>query len=366
MPRCFLFKPDGIGDFFLSSGVIRLLAREFGEENLTIATLPVMESVVRGQFPRAAFIPLPIRKRRVILNVFVANCIRCFPTWLTLLRSPHDVSISLRHMRDYLMNVLFYSLPSPLRLVCDNQLLGNGRPVRRWTERAFTAVFRPVVLSYPPVERDEPGDGGGVPRELEANRRLVSRTLGRDVAIAEIWPELRRVGELSPGGAPGGSYWLCAPFANGGGKDYPGERWAELFRMLAGIENIPALLLTGSREQRGRLDEFTRLISESCPETASRISIVHPSDLQKFIDLIAGADLVLTVDTAAAHAATALDRHAVVLYSGQQYGVFGPWVRSGRQRWIQPKAEDFGRPDWHRNLSPGQIASVVSELLKAP
>ncbi|MEY2905552.1 MAG: hypothetical protein RLZZ408_23 [Verrucomicrobiota bacterium] len=364
MPRCFLFKPDGIGDFFLSSGVIRLLAREFGEENLTIATLPVMESVVRGQFPRAAFIPLPIRKRRVILNVFVANCIRCFPIWLTLLRSSHDVSISLRHMRDYLMNVLFYSLPSPRRLVCDNQLLGNGRPVRRWTERAFTAVFRPMVLPYPPVDPNEPGVGGGVPRELEANRRLVSRALGRDVGIAEIWPELKRVGEVSSGGAPGGSYWLCAPFANGGGKDYPSERWAELFRTLAGRENIPALLLTGSREQRGRLEEFSRLISESCPQAASRISIVHPSDLQKFIDLIAEADLVLTVDTAAAHAATALDRHAVVLYSGQQYGVFGPWVRSGRQRWVQPEKGSLGRNDWHLTLPPGMVADAVGEVLK--
>ena len=359
MARCFLFKPDGIGDFFLSSGVFRLLAREFGEENLTIATLPLMESVVRGQFPRAAFIPLPIRKRRVLLNVFVANCIRCFPAWLTLLRSPHDVSISLRHMRDYLMNVLFYSLPSPLRLVCDNQLLGNGRPVRRWTERAFTAAFRPVVLPYP---AGDPGVGGGVPRELEANRRLVSRALGRDVAIAEIWPELKRVGE-SP---VTGDYWLCAPFANGGGKDYPGERWAELFRMLAGSEKIPAIVLTGSLDQRGRLEEFARVITGSWPEAASRISIEHPSDLQKFIDLIAGADLVLTVDTAAAHAATALDRPTVILYSGQQYGVFGPWVRSGRQRWIQPEAEVFGRSDWHRNLLPGRIAPVVREVLEAP
>ena len=357
MARCFLFKPDGIGDFFLSSGVIRLLAREFGEEILTIATLPVMESVVRGQFPRAAFLPLPIRKRRVLLNVFVANCIRCFPAWLTLLRSPHEVSISLRHMRDYLMNVLFYSLRSPLRLVCENQLLGNGRPVRRWTERAFTAVFRPVVLPYP---SGESGAGGGVPRELEANRRLVSRALGRDVAIAEIWPELRRVGESPVTGA----YWLCAPFANGGGKDYPGERWAELFRMLAGRKKIPPLVLTGSREQRGRLEEFSRLISESWPEAALRISIEHPSDLQKFIDLIAGADLVLTVDTAAAHAATALDRPAVVLYSGQQYGVFGPWVRSSRQRWIQPEKGSLGRNDWHLTLPPAIVADAVGEVLR--
>jgi len=357
--RCFLFKPDGIGDFFLSSGVIRLLAREFGEENLTIATLPVMESVVRGQFPRAAFIPLPIRKRRVLLNVFVANCIRCFPAWLTLLRSPHDVSISLRHMRDYLMNVLFYSLRSPLRLVCDNQLLGNGRPVRRWTERAFMAAFRPVVLPYP---AGGSGAEGGVPRELEANRRLVSRALGRDVAIAEIWPELRWVGD-SP---VTGDYWLCSPFANGGGKDYPLEHWAELFRLVAQVNEVPALVLTGSLDQRGRLEEFARVITRSWPEAASRISIVHSPDLQQFIDLIAGSALVLTVDTAAAHAATALDRPTLVLYSGQQYGVFAPWVRSGRQRWIQPEEKLLGTPDWHRNLSPGQIAPAVREVLKAP
>lgn len=357
MARCFLLKPDGIGDFFLSSGVIRFLAREFGEQNLTIATLPVMESVVRGQFPRATFIPLPIRKRRIILNVFVANCIRCFPSWITLLRSPHEVSISLRHMRDYLMNVLFYSLPSQRRLVCENQLLGNGRPVRRWTERAFTAAFRPVVLPYP---SGDPDVGGGVPRELEANRRLVSRALGRDVAIAEIWPELRRVGE-SP---VTGDYWLCSPFANGGGKDYPLEQWAELFRLVAQVNEVPTLVLTGSLDQRGRLEEFARVITGSWPEAASRISIVHSPDLQQFIDLIAGADLVLTVDTAAAHAATALDRPTLVLYSGQQYGVFGPWVRSGRQRWIQPEKGSLGRNDWHLTLPPARVGDAAGEVLK--
>lgn len=209
MARCFLFKPDGIGDFFLSSGVIRRLARELGEENLTIAALPVIEPVARGQFPRAVFVPLPIRKKRVILNVFAANCLRCFGVWTHLLRFRPEYSISLRHMRDYLMNVLFYSVRSPRRLVAENQLLGNGRAVRRWTERAFTGLFRPEIVPYPVI-------GEGVPRELEANRRLVEQALGRDVSIAEIWPELCQVGK-SP---VAGSYWVCAPFANGGGKDY--------------------------------------------------------------------------------------------------------------------------------------------------
>lgn len=354
MPRCFLFKPDGIGDFFIASGTIRFLAREFGEENLTIATLPVMAPVVRGQFPKATLAPLPIIKKRKLLNVFVANSIRCFPVWIRLVKDPHDLSISLRHMRDYLMNVLFYSVRSPRRLVCENQLLGNGRPVRRWTERVFTALFRPEQIPYPPYE-------GGIPRELEINRRLLSRALGRDVAISEIWPELRRVGK-SPVGDP---YWVCAPFANGGGKDYPADRWAELFSLLGKSGKLPKLILTGSADQHHRLGEFARTLTAASPGLASSISIMHPPDLQLFIDLLAGASLVLTVDTAAAHAATALDRPTVVLFSGQHHGTYGPWTRSELQRWIQPEESLLGSRGWHRNVSPEIIAPVVLGLLKA-
>lgn len=353
MPRCFLFKPDGIGDFFLASGTVRFLAREFGEENLTIAALPVIGPVALGQFPRATFVPLPIRKKRKLLNVFVANSIRCFPVWLGLLRDPHDLSISLRHMRDYLMNVLFYSVRSPRRLVCENQLLGNGRPVRRWTERVFTSLFRPEQIPYPPYE-------GGVPKELEINRRLVSRALGRDVAIPEIWPELRRVGESSVGEP----YWICAPFANGGGKDYPADRWGELFALLGKSRKLPRLILTGSDEQHRRLEEFAHILEAAYPGLASAVSIMHPPDLQLFIDLLAGASLVLTVDTAAAHAATALDRPAVVLFSGQHHGTYGPWTRSESQRWIRPGDKLLGTREWHRDVSPGMVAAAVSEVLE--
>jgi len=346
--RCFLFKPDGIGDFFLASGVVRLLARELGEKNLTIAVLPVMESVVRGQFPEATCVTLPIIKKRVLLNVFLANCLRCFRPWLSLRGTRADISISLRHMRDYLMNVLFYSVPAPRRVVVENMLLGNGRPVRRWTERVFLLLFRPQVLPYP--ESSE-----GVPRELEACRRLVSQALGREVAIAEVWPELRRVGE-TPVKDP---YWICAPFANGGGKDFPVERWAELFSALHAGGKSAKLLITGSLDQAERLASFRRSLP---PEVASKTEIVHPATLQDFIDLLAGARLVLTVDTAAAHAATALDCRTLVLFSGQHHGTYGPWVRSPRQRWMHAPGEDKDRP-WHECLDTAGILRNLEEVL---
>jgi ADP-heptose:LPS heptosyltransferase len=352
--RCFLFKPDGIGDFFLSSGVIRFLALEFGEDNLVIAVLPLLEPVVRGQFPGATVIPLPIRKKRVILNVFVANCLRCFLPWILMLRSRVDVAISLRHMRDYLMNVLFYSVPARRRFVIGNLLLGNGRPVRRWTERAFTSLFHPIEIAYP-------HSSPGVPRELEANRLLLGRALGRDVEIREIWPELHPV--TRP--ARQAPYWVCAPFSSDPEKDYPIERWSELFLRIAREGGLPTLLLTGSPDQKERLEAFRDRLVEVLPESAAGgVGIQLPPDLQQFVDFLACASLVLTVDTAAAHAATALDRPAAILFSGQHHGTYAPWIRSARQQWLYPGIPPEGTR-WSAQLSDEKIAGAVREVLSS-
>ena len=352
-PRsCFLFKPDGIGDFFLASGVVRLLGREFGEENLTIAILPIMESVVRGQFPLARVVTLPLRTRRVILNKFVANCVRCFYPWLTLLKTKVDVSISLRNMRDYLQTVLFFSVRSPRRILCQNPLLESNRPVRRWTERAFERLFRPCLIDYPkPLEK--------IPNELEAHRLLVTKALGREVPIEEIWPELRAV-DAPPLNSP---FWVCAPFSSGLEKDFPLARWGELFLALHAVgKKLPTLVLTGSADQEHRLNEFQNLLATISPKIVITTAIIIPSTLQNFIDLLAGAECVMTVDTAAAHAATALDCKTLVLFSGKHQGMFAPWVRSSRQRWLLPKLTLEHLP-WHESYQTDELLQIVKSFL---
>lgn len=356
MSRLFVFKTDGIGDFFLASGAVRCLANRFGEENLTVSVLPPLEPVVRGQFPKAEVIALPIRKKRVVLNVFAANCLRCFRPFLRLIRLQADRSISLRNMRDYLMNVLFYAVPARRRVVVENQLLGNGRPVRRWTEKAFLAWFRPEVLPYPDPEP-------GVPSELAAHRAAVSALLGREVTLAEIWPQLRPVGPVPISGR----YRVCAPFANGGGKDVPVERWVALFVELHRRGEWVRLLLTGSREQSPMLEGFVAAVRAAIPGIGEGIGIHYPPDLQAFVDFLAGADLVLTVDTAAAHAATALDLRTLILFSGQSRGIFAPWVRSERQRWLESEGSSASEPkEWHAGIGDGKILATITELLSIP
>lgn len=354
--RCFIFKPDGIGDFFLASGVIRLLSREFGEENLVIAVLPEMQSVVRGQFPGSSVITLPIRKKRVVLNLFAANCLRCFAPWLKLLGARCNLAISLRHMRDYLQGFLFCSVPAERRLVASNLLLGNGRPIRRWTENMMRALFSLEVLDYP-----DSVSVCGIPSELEANRLLLSAALRRDVDIREIWPELKAAKPPSIS-CP---YAVCAPFSSDIWKDFPESRWSEFFGTLHRDGALPLLVLTGSPGQRTRLEFFSEMIRRSSGKDKIQVSVMIAEDLQGFIDLLAGAEYVFTVDTAAAHASSALDRRTMVLFSGQHQGMFAPWSRSEKQQWILPKDPIKGMA-WHEAHSTEELLTVFKKIRSAP
>ena len=352
MRRCYIFKPDGIGDFFLATGFIGLMAREFGEESLLIAVLPALEPVVRGQFPMAGVVVLPLRRRRRVLNLFVANCLRCLRPWLGLLTTRAEVSVSLRHMRDYLQNVLFHSVPSHRRFVATNGLLGNGKAVRRWTEKAFVTLFGDHVVGYP-------SGSPGLPLELEAHRRLASAVLGREVSPGEVTPLLRPVN--AP--ALSGPYAVCAPYSSGNDKDVPDNRWITLFGILAGEHLLPTqLVLTGSEDQQARLNCFREKLGTALATTGTEVTVRIEPTLQGFVDLLAGADAVFTVDTAAAHAATALDRPTLVLFSGLHLGMFAPWTRSARQRWLLAGRPDSG-PNWHESLPDSDILEAARSLL---
>jgi len=96
-------------------------------------------------------------------------------------------------------------------------------------------------------------------------------------------------------------------------------------------------------------------------EPGINAQIIIPEDLQKFIDLLAGAECVVTVDTAAAHAATALDCRTLVLFSGKHQGMFAPWIRSSRQQWLMPKS-GFPPDRWHQSHTDEEILGVALAL----
>lgn len=344
--RVFVFKPDGIGDFVIASGAVRTLAAEYGEENLVICVKSLLVPLARSQFPKAEVIDLPVAAKRKVVNLFAWNLACSLPVWWRLRRTRVDAAVCLRSMRNYLETFLFYSAKAGRFLACENLLLNPQKKVRTAVENATEKLFQAELVPYPaPAEE--------APQEIEAHRRLISRVVGRELPLAAALPDLRATE------AGTGDYWICAPITNNPAKLYPPERWRDLFVALR--PEGKRILLAGSEDQRGQLEEIKDLLHAAGLAGAE---LAFPPGLVEYMNLIAGAGLVLTVDTAAAHFATALDRRCVVLFSAMHCGMFGPWVRSEKQAWLLPTPDPTRKKfKWHKGIPPERAATEARRIL---
>lgn len=339
--KIFILKPDGIGDFILATGAIRRLAREYGEENLVLCVHSIVAGLASAQFPRARVLALPLLGERRVLNLFLANLLRCLPVWGWLLRRKFHAAISLRHMRDYLMTFLFFSCRADRLAACENLLLRNQRKTRAIVEHTITRLRGVKTLPYP--DENTPS-----PWELEAHRRVLQSILGTEVSLEDLLPSLNAQPKK-------GNYWLLCPFSSMRSKDYPVNKWCEALTTLPPAKLPAEILLSGSPAQQPALEDFASQLQTAGIRSA-RVEI-FPS-LQDFTNVVAGAGLLLTVDTAAAHIATALDRPALILFSGLHNGMFAPWSKSPRQCWLSP-TPDPSCKKWHQGIP----ASLTTEKI---
>lgn len=344
--RIFIFKPDGIGDFVLATGALRAMAAEVGEENLVICVKTILVPLARSQFPRATVKELPTAATRKVLNLFTKNLILCTPLFLWLLRHRFDASVCLRSMRNYLELFLFYAPRARRYLASENIMLRGGHKVRALVEGSFARVFRAELAPYP--------QKASLPLEIESHRRLVSTLFRREFSEAEVIPTFHAHPSRQ------GRYWICAPITNLAKKVYPFPRWVEVFRDLAPL-SPETILLVGAPEDRPRLEELLDLLRQA---GLTHFELHFPADLTAYVDLIAGAELMLTIDTAAAHFATALDIRTLVLFSGLHKGMFCPWQRSDRQIWLEPQMPPGQeKAKWYKGLPPGRAAQKARDLL---
>lgn len=345
--RFLIYKPDGIGDFILATGCIRLLAAEVGEENLTLCVRDQLAELASTQFPHATIVSLPLATKRKVINLFAVNFTNCLPVWLRIRRMRVDAALSLRSMRDYLDSFLFFSAATQRIIAPENLLCRSRRKPRLFVEWLVKILRRPEILPYPEARP-------GVPSELECNRLVVSKALHRDIPPDAIVPTLHSTIHASE------PCWVCCPLSSTEKKDYPFESWREVFQQIASRHATPAIFLVGMESQRAKLEAFRELLQDI--PVSVRVEI--PADLSAFVNLLAGASMVFTVDTAASHIACALDRPCLVLFSGQNQGMFGPWTRSAKQSWLLPEYPGGKKKGkWHRALSPDRAAAEALKLL---
>ena len=338
--RLFVLKPDNIGDFLIACGGLRALADAAGEENLWLAVKSDVAPLARTEFPRARVMGLPIRPKTRERNPTTANLAAGLPRLLRLSVARVDAAVCLRDKRTFLDTLLWLAPRAARRVACDNSLRrARGGRWMLW-ESAVKTIFRPVLLPYPAPQP-------GVPSDLQAHRAVVSEVLGRELAAADLMPRLRCARWT------GGDSWLCCPFSSRPSKDLPAAVWADALRTVADLLPADGLRLTGAPDQASRLAVFAAEL-EACG-VGCAVRVAPPVPLGGFPAVVAGAGLVLTVDTAAAHLACAVGAPAVIVASRKNEGIYAPYSADGRQVWVMA-GEGRG---WRGAVKPGDIARAV-------
>ena len=345
----FILKPDAIGDFILATGCIRQLARERGEDRLILAVRSDVAPLAASEFPQAKIIPLTLRQKRRIVNVATVNIIHCLHAWFRMLRLRVDEAICLRSMRNYLHTFFFCSPRAKRRIACQNLLLANPRVRRPAVEKWVQRLFRPILLPYP-------SSNGKLPSDIEANRIVASEVLGRAITTEEAMPCLKKF--PLPASA-GEDFWLLCPFSSTPSKDYPASSWAEALQGILKHQKGARLRLAAGPSQQENLRVFADQL-RAC--SLDSVEILPPSSLPAFVNTVAQAKLVLTVDTAAAHMACALGIPAVIVSAGQHPGVYAPYSPNGKQLWLMPD-EGLSKGQWRINITPQKITDSALTLL---
>ena len=334
----------------MATGAIHTMAAHHGEENTALAVKSELAALARREFPRANIVGIPWQPRRKGRNQSLANLRSCFPVWRRMRGMRFDQAVCLRSQRDHMQTFLFAAPRVRERFAPENVLAASGSPRRRLLEWWLSRVAGARLFPYP--DRAE-----SLASELSSHRNVVAAALGRTVGREEILPRLRAFPYVGGGG------WLLCPFSSRPAKDYSVERWTSALGEVAAARAPRVIRLAAAPEQSSRLADFANSLRRALP--GQPVEILRPVSLDRFPEAVAQTDLLLTVDTAAAHFACAIDAPAVIVHSGLHVGVYGPYTRSGRQVWLVADRKRAGPGRWQESIPPGAVGSAICRALGA-
>jgi len=315
--RAAIVKVDRLGDFVLAVSAIRHVVAFHGEEQCLLVVSPSAEAMAAREFPRTPRLVLPIEPGHKRLLWEGGNA-------RTLLAGVSaDEVICLRHQRGDWEELILGWLGGRRTCVLDEPRAGQESAARRtWVHAGPGRVQFDQVMA--------PVDGGC--RELERHRQLLMHALDRPLTATELMPRFERVGA---GAARGGI--VVTPFGSAAIRDFPEELLVAALRAVRKHSAAP-IALQGDSAQQPRL----RRLAESLQSAGvTGVTCAAPAGVTDFASAVAGAELVVTVETATAHLAAAFDRPAVILIGGGHFGEFGPWARSARQVWLTHRIDCF-------------------------
>jgi ADP-heptose:LPS heptosyltransferase len=192
------------------------------------------------------------------------------------------------------------------------------------------------------------------------------RITAEDVAAARRWL-------VAHGPRAGQDYVVVHPGAGAPVKLWSAMGWARVLERIAARHTV-AIVLAGTSAERGLLADVGSALGGRCPSHV----FINEGGIGVYGALIAGARLMLGVDSGPLHLAVAVSTPSVRLYGPTDTAIFGPWGSPARHVALAAglACAPCGRLDyppselpWHpcmALLSPAVVARAALRLLAAP
>jgi len=339
-----IFKPDGLGDFVLALGAIRRIVENYGEDNCVLITCPLAGELPRREFPNVEHVTLPGTNARLWRHWSRLSHMPLFARGVERL-------VCLRHHRPFHQDVVIDAIPHENSIGAPTSLA--LRDSRDWAPRRHRFDF----------EITPPSSWGD--REcydLICHRLVVAAALDRAPDSVNVLPTLERLdtGPILPTAA-------VSPYGSHSTKDFPTRLLAEVARHIERIHGLSITLLSPHASDI----RYSALAAELKKAGAHQVSVMQTPTFEDYLRAISQCRIVISVDTATAHLAVAMDRPLLALLGGGHYGYFAPWSRSRRQRWISHRTECY-HCDWHCNqpevrcltgIRPETVLAAATDLL---
>jgi ADP-heptose:LPS heptosyltransferase len=317
-----IFKPDAIGDFVLSSEALRQLIAQHGPDEVVLLVSHQVLSLAAKIFPGVEILPIVPGYAR-----WTDKLCGLWGLKSSVQASAYGEVICLRHYRSMYEETILRAIHAERVVLLSNQSSAGASSKMRAHPLHFHLVQPEARPAYTAT--------GDVPREWAYHAATMSTALGRRVAPESLRPNWDI---HQPRGEAVAPFLLFAPLAGRCIRDLP-LNLVEAAARKAVTSGLCNFLLTGSRDQAGRLDVYAEKLRTHLP--SSRVDVVFPPNLPALVDLIASAAVVLTAESSTAHIAAALDRPALSLIGGGHFGWFAPWGRSAKQVWLTNRLPCF-------------------------
>ncbi|HMC56305.1 MAG TPA: glycosyltransferase family 9 protein [Gemmatimonadaceae bacterium] len=301
--RVLFLRHDRIGDMILTTGILRAIAKAYPTIQLDVLASPINAPILRDE--------------PYVREVVVANTKKPL-SW------PHTFAELRRRRYDAVIDCMITapSLTTLLLMIASGARYRIG--VRQGNDFAYT-------LALPPRESAE---------HLVDKLGALLAAFGLQPANTDLRPRVtlsaaeRERGErvwLGAGHPPAGPRLLVNVSAGRPRTQWPDDRFVQVIRdARARAPNAEIIVVSSPRDR------------ERASDIAEQGGARHVRDdgIRDAMAIVAASDLVFTPDTSIAHAASAFDKPAVVLYSSDYSRVWGPYRTDGRT--IESSTGDVG------------------------